>query len=264
MTAEAPPHAGGGDPARGFTALTLFFVLALALLISLGFWQLRRKVWKEALLGRIAALQTAPAEPLSVVLNRAKPGARGASATLENPIDFTRVQVTCGGLNGRSLDLYGLRASGPGWRQVAACALPPGMPYATLLVDLGFEAGASATPATQAVSLPATGASVIGVLRAPDPTTWAEKLAGPAHTAGATQWLRRDIPGMTHALGALAPAPVMLELETPRAGPGLIPSPLPTDIPNRHLEYALTWFGLAAALVGVYAAAAWRLARRRG
>ena len=26
------------------------------------------------------------------------------------------------------------------------------------------------------------------------------------------------------------------------------------DLPNRHLEYALTWYGLALTLIGVYAA----------
>ena len=35
-------------------------------------------------------------------------------------------------------------------------------------------------------------------------------------------------------------------------------APVPADIPNRHLEYAITWFGLAAALVAVYAAMLWR------
>jgi len=29
---------------------------------------------------------------------------------------------------------------------------------------------------------------------------------------------------------------------------------LPSDLPNNHLAYAITWFGLAAALVGVYVA----------
>jgi surfeit locus 1 family protein len=41
----------------------------------------------------------------------------------------------------------------------------------------------------------------------------------------------------------------------------LVPAPVPTDIPNRHLEYALTWFGLAAALAGVYAAALFKRMR---
>ena len=38
----------------------------------------------------------------------------------------------------------------------------------------------------------------------------------------------------------------------------LKPAPLPAEIPNNHLQYVLTWFGLAAALAGVYAAALWR------
>ncbi len=44
--------------------------------------------------------------------------------------------------------------------------------------------------------------------------------------------------------------------------PGPDPAPIPTDIPNNHLGYALTWFGLAAGLVGVYVASL-RRARSR-
>ena len=51
----------------------------------------------------------------------------------------------------------------------------------------------------------------------------------------------------------------MAETSSNPEWPALIPEPLPLDIPNRHLEYALTWFGLAAALAAVYAA----LVRRR-
>ena len=262
VAASAPRRRAG---AARLTAVTVLVVLVLAVLLSLGAWQLRRKVWKEALLGRIAALQTAPAEPLSVVLNRVGPGTARDPAASATPLDFTRVQVLCDGLAGRSVHLYGVRASGPGWRQVAACTLPAGLPYATLLVDLGFEATATANaPAPQHVVLPAAGASVIGVLRTPDAPAWTDRFTGPANAGGSDQWFRRDIPGMARALGGGAPAPFMLELESPAPGRGLIPSPLPTDIPNSHLGYALTWFGLAAALVGVYAAAALRLMRRRG
>ena len=51
----------------------------------------------------------------------------------------------------------------------------------------------------------------------------------------------------------------MVEKPAP-VGPGPVPAPIPANIPNRHFEYALTWFGLAAALIGVYAA---MLLRRR-
>ena len=30
------------------------------------------------------------------------------------------------------------------------------------------------------------------------------------------------------------------------------------DLPNNHLQYAFTWFGLAACLIGVFSVYAWR------
>ena len=61
---------------------------------------------------------------------------------------------------------------------------------------------------------------------------------------------------MARSLGAPQPAPIFLfaESATNPEFAGLAPAPVPSDIPNRHLEYALTWFGLAAGLAGVYAA----------
>ena len=51
-----------------------------------------------------------------------------------------------------------------------------------------------------------------------------------------------------------------------RSPPGGLPRGGVTrlDLPNRHLEYALTWYGLALTLIGVYgafAASRLRLAR---
>jgi surfeit locus 1 family protein len=69
---------------------------------------------------------------------------------------------------------------------------------------------------------------------------------------------------MAAALQAPAPAPLFLMAET-STNPGwkaLEPAPLPARISNRHLEYAVTWYGLAAALLGVYAALL--LKRRNG
>jgi len=64
---------------------------------------------------------------------------------------------------------------------------------------------------------------------------------------------------MAAALHAARPAPVTLMLERPAPEGGLPrPAPVPTNIPNNHLGYAITWFGLAAALVGVYLAMLFR------
>ena len=65
---------------------------------------------------------------------------------------------------------------------------------------------------------------------------------------------------MSAALGAARPAPVFLAAET-STNPdwqALSPVPVPADIPNNHFTYALTWFGLAAGLAGVYLAMLFR------
>ncbi len=46
--------------------------------------------------------------------------------------------------------------------------------------------------------------------------------------------------------------------------PGGLPSPakLTARLPNNHLQYAITWYGLAAVLVAVFGAFAWSSRRR--
>jgi surfeit locus 1 family protein len=50
------------------------------------------------------------------------------------------------------------------------------------------------------------------------------------------------------------PLPRVIEADAKPEPPGGLPRGGVTrlDLPNRHLEYALTWYGLAAALAGVY------------
>ena len=61
---------------------------------------------------------------------------------------------------------------------------------------------------------------------------------------------------MARALNAAPAAPAFLMAET-SSNPewkALVPLAVPREISNRHLEYAVTWFGLALTLAGVYAA----------
>ena len=253
--ARRPRRAAGATLRRGPGVVsTLLAALGVAILLALGAWQVQRLHWKTALLQRIAALQVAPAEPLTVVLNRLGDG---------RPVNFSRVVTACEGLGEREVHLYGLRTDGPGWREVSACRLASG-PYGSILVDMGFSRRpAMEPPRAEPVTL-GPGAVVTGVLRSPEPRPWfASLVAPPASQRGASgEFFGRDVPAMAAALGAPRPAPVMLLLETPAAGPGLVPAPLPTGIENNHLGYAVTWFGLALALAGVWIATV--VAARRG
>jgi len=232
---------------RRFPAgLTMATALAMAILVSLGGWQLQRLAWKQDLLARIDRLQHAAPAPVAPVLARRAKG---------EDVDFTRVTATCPGLAAApALELYGLRDGVAGSRLVSACRLEAG-PYRAILVDRGFVADTiSARPRADASDrAPFT---LVGVLRTPDQATFVT----PPNQVTANRWYSRDVAAMARALGVTAPAPVFLFAET-SSNPewkALVPAPVPADIPNRHLEYALTWFGLAGALLAVYAAMLWR------
>lgn len=237
MASEATPR--GRFP----VGLTVAVGVALVILIGLGSWQLQRLTWKRHLLERIAALQAAPATPIGPVLERVGEGADA---------DFTRVTVTCPGLaSAPFLELFSVRDGQAGSRLISACAVQSGR-YASVLVDRGFVGDTiSARPPVAASDAPVT---ITGVLRKPEPGN----LFSPPNKP--ERWFTRDVPAMAAQLKASAPAPLFLMAET-SSNPewkALVPAPLPSDIPNRHLEYALTWYGLAAALVGVYLAMLFR------
>jgi surfeit locus 1 family protein len=242
--------AGAGSPLRGIRPVPLIaVVVGCAILLSLGVWQVKRLAWKEGLLARIAALQVAPSEPLDVVLHRL--GGLGE-------VDFVRVQASCPTLQQTpTLRLYSILDGVMGYRLITACPIAAG-PYRSLLVDRGFvpneQAAAAAAPQG-----PIAG-PIVGVLRKPEPHNWLTPVNDPARG----DWRARDLPAMAASLKAPKPAPVFLMLEQPAApAPGPVPAAVPTDIPNNHLGYALTWFGLAAGLVGMYVASVLRI-RREG
>jgi len=228
--------------------LTLATVIALVLLLGLGRWQVQRLHWKEGLLARIAALQHAPPRPLAAVL---------AGIGRDPDVDYTRVVFDCPQVDRSAfVRLYTVRDGAAGFRLITACPLSGGA-FGSVLVDRGFmpqdASGGASPPAGEVIEAP-----VIGVLRQGDPKTFVT----PDNQPSQRLFYSRDIAAMAGVLGAARPAPTFLMLESPAPKAGLpIPAPVPLDIPNNHLEYAVTWFGLAAALACVYLASLWRRLR---
>ncbi|MEY3260696.1 MAG: hypothetical protein RIT46_1525 [Pseudomonadota bacterium] len=216
--------------------LTVVTAISLGILVALGAWQLERLAWKQDLLAHISALQSAPARPIDQVL------------TTDARLDFARVTAVCPGLaTAPYVKLYSLVEGKIGVRLISACVLATG-PYGSVLVDRGFLAETVTERPNQSASTVPT--PVTGVLRQPDQANFVT----PAPQND--QYYSRDVVAMAKALKAERPAPVMLYAET-STNPelkGLLPMAVPAEISNRHMEYALTWFGLAAALLGVYVA----------
>jgi surfeit locus 1 family protein len=215
--------------------LTIATLVAFSILCGLGAWQVKRLAWKQDLLARIETLKTAPAIPLTDALARADKG---------EDVSWTRVAADCDpAVNNDHLPLiYGVRDGEIVWRARAECRSPSGQGLAVLL-DLGVVDALTGQVEAKNPRI-ATPSKVVGVLA----------LASQRHSAwssnGATVMIR----------DAVSPYDLMVETATP-AAPGVTPAPLPAEISNRHLEYALTWFGLAVTLLFIYAAMLWRKMR---
>jgi surfeit locus 1 family protein len=238
---ESPPtDRPDRPPVRFSMGLTVATLIAMAILIGLGVWQLQRLKWKDGLLAHVAALQSAKARDIGPVLDSLKDG---------RDADFTRVSVTCPGLaSAPFLELYGIRDGQAGVRLISACPVVSHR-YRTVLVDRGFVADSiSARPPVDAASTAPV--ELVGILRVPERGNFVTPKNAPG------RWYTRDAAAMARQLQAPSPAPLFLMAETPTnpAWPALVPAPLPIDIPNNHFDYALTWFGLAGALACVYVA----------
>lgn len=216
--------------------LTIATLVAFSILCGLGTWQVKRLHWKEDLLARIETLKTAPAVPLGPVLARAKTG---------EDVAWTRVETTCRPLTPPlpAPLVYGVRDGAMVWRPQLVCGLDAA-PYDGIVVDLGVADELTGQVKPGRSRMFGYPRRVTGVL------------ASLAQLGGEE---RARI--LQEAAYAQPTSYVLMAEATTPALPRVTPAPLPAEISNRHLEYALTWFGLAVTLLFIYAAMLWRKMR---
>jgi cytochrome oxidase assembly protein ShyY1 len=91
---------------------------------------------------------------------------------------------------------------------------------------------------------------MVGVMRWPELPGWFTPQAEPSHNL----WFVRDPQSIAQAKGWGEVAPFYIELESPLPPNGLpLPGRLKVNLPDDHLQYALTWFGLAAVVATSFA-----------
>ena len=222
-------------------AMTLAGLAALA---GLGVWQVERKAWKEGLIARLAA--RTKAEPVTL------------AAALEEwsrtgDVEYLRVTARGRFLHDKERFVYAPDPElGPGYHVYTPLEVAPG--GAVLLVNRGYVPEAKKDPESRKAGRLAGEVEITGLAR----RSGSKGFFTPDNDTARNLWFWRDLSGMlASAFGdAGRPhAPFFLEAEArevpggwPRGGVTLI------DLPNRHLEYAITWFGLAAALLAVFTA----------
>ncbi len=211
---------------------TLTVLACLPVLVMLGTWQLDRSAWKTAL---IAELEQRQAEA---------PVALPPTADLDASWTHRRVAVTAALASEPALR-FGVRARAaePGHLVLQRAELEDGR---ALVVNRGWRADRAATP----LATPAEPVPLAGVLR------WIDGLEPapftPANDPAANRWFWYDLAALEAAFGADL-LPVVLEVTEGPAADGVpLPEPVVVDLPNNHLGYALTWFGLALGLAVIY------------
>jgi surfeit locus 1 family protein len=235
---------------RGLVVPGLFAAAAFTVLVGLGIWQLERKAWKEQLIETLTQRIAAPASALPP---------RASWARLSRAeAEFRRVTLRIEFIPAREGRVYtggsALRAdvSAPGYFVFSPARLADGN---LVVVNRGYVASSHPNRETRPAARPEGVVEIIGVLRWPEQRAWFI----PEHDRNSDVWFVRDHLAMSTAYDWMTKAPFYIEQEAPLpSGGSPRPGKLKTNLPNNHLEYALTWFGLAAALMGVFGAFAWQ------
>jgi len=202
---------------RLWVQVLAFGVVGVAILLMLGNWQVSRLAWKEALIAEREARLSAP--PVDV-----------PPAPLEARDEYLHVSVA-GTVEDRELHvLTSLRGAGPGFRVISPMVMADGR---RILLDRGF------VPEAEKNAVRGGGPTqVTGVLLWPDETD--SFTPDPDRTRDI--WFAREVYSMALELDA-KPVFIVAEQST---GEGLRPVPVTVNLPNDHLQYAITWFSLAA------------------
>ena len=232
--------------------------VAFCILVALGFWQVQRLGWKEDLITRMAAGLAAAPVPA--------PGPAEWAALDYTAREYQPVTVT-GTFDERreAYVAYTLtRRIGPfggiGFLVMTPLLTDEGW---TVYVNRGFVPREQRYPNQRPEGSPSGETTVIGLLRAPSQRAW----FAPSDDISDNVWFSRDPALYAEAYGAPSSevAPYIIDAFYDPDLPGGLPQGGTTiiEFPNNHLGYAITWFGLAAALAAVFAAYAWTRLRRQ-
>jgi surfeit locus 1 family protein len=227
----------------------LLAALGVAVLVGLGFWQLERRVWKQDLIARAETRSQASVTPVPAESEWSTIGAERD--------EYRRVRVSGRFRHDREALVYTLlsepkgRFRGPGYWVFTPLETATG---GVVIVNRGFVPDERKSRAKRSEGEITGEVTVVGLLRMPEPAFWFTPAPDPARGI----WYRRDPAGIAAAYGLTRVAPFVIDADaTPN--PGGLPQGGETllSFPNNHLQYAVTWFGLAAALAGVFAVFAW-------
>ncbi|MBO0345895.1 SURF1 family protein [Roseibium sp. CAU 1637] len=238
------------SPLRRLLVPAAVAALALGVLLNLGLWQLDRLAWKTALIAKVETDLAAAPVPA--------PGPDAWPTLDPFEIDYRHVSVTGHFLAGNAYYFTSLgedakgRFQGPGYMVYSPFRTSGGW---TLMINRGFlpqEIWRIEREMFVEEPNPETQITITGLLRLSEQPNWTT----PAADTDNMVWFARDTIHMSKTLKVPSQkrAPFSVDLDGAFSGLNGLPQAGETVVrfKNDHLGYALTWFGLAATLVGVF------------
>jgi surfeit locus 1 family protein len=221
---------------RPLPVLSIFSVGALIVLLGLGVWQLERRAEKHALIGEITHRMIAPAESVEALLIN-EDQARFRHATAQGTFEHAQETFIFKPRNTET-------GTQLGYKVITPLRLTAG---ALIMVDRGWVPQEKRNPATRAKGQVEGLVTVRGLLK----PAWSPGTFTPEPSRAEHIWYVHDISAITAAHQLKTATQLYLEASTPVPG-GPEPISETPEIPDNHLQYAITWFGLAIVLVVMY------------
>ncbi|MDQ0319444.1 surfeit locus 1 family protein [Pararhizobium capsulatum DSM 1112] len=225
-------------------------LLALAILLSLGTWQLQRLAWKEGLLADIAERRAAPAIDVLAIDAMAKAG---------EDVDYRAMSATGTYLNNKERHFFATYEGRTGYYVYTPLQLADGR---FLLVNRGFVPFDSKEPETRKEGQLTGLQAVHGLARAELSEKPSSLVPDNDVAKNIFYWKDHDVMAASVGLDLANVVPFFMDADAaPNPGGYPIGGVTQFDLPNSHLQYAVTWYGLAAALVAI--SIAFMIKRRR-
>ncbi|MGO7159285.1 SURF1 family protein [Rhizobium johnstonii] len=230
-------------PRRRLPVFTGILVLiALSILISLGTWQVERLHWKEGLIADIAARQAASPVPLADI---------EAMAAAGGDIEYRKVTASGRYINNKERHFFATWRGQTGYYIYTPLELADGR---ILFVNRGFVPFDNKEPEMRMQGQLTDQQTVTGLAR--------EKLPGkpswvvPDNDVAKNIFYWKDLDVMAGSVGLekARVIPFFVDADSTPNPAGLpIGGVTQVELPNDHLQYAFTWYGLAAVLLVVVA-----------
>jgi surfeit locus 1 family protein len=242
MTAPGPQ---AGQRHRSRWTVLAAATVALVVLLALGTWQVQRLAWKTALIARVEDRVKAP--PAALPDPATWPGLAAED------IEFRPVRLAGTFDHDREIHVFIAltRPLGPlggqGYFVVTPMTLDDGH---VVFVNRGFVPLERKDPATRTEGRVSGRVEIEGLMRPAEAESWISPAPDPAKNV----WFVRDPLAMAQGSGIEAERVAPFTVD---AFAGQVPGGLPQGgetvlaFTNNHLGYAITWYGLAAALVAV-------------